>query len=249
MAASRVADFPQPCDASSWKKHGVIMRAEEPWEENYIDTFMSSVEPLDSGRWRLWYSANSPMPGKGYIGMGIAEGVPGETMTRHRAVLSTGDPDTSVPFSIGNVPKGWKLVCPTHIQLKDGRHRIYFFADGRRGKQAVQRYVVAESDNGKHYKIVDPDRPCMYTVWDSTTDKKFMPGQKLEDILINDGAVVYQLPDGTFEMFVQDLEPIDKSDPRYVSYDNIPGKVRFIDRLTSEDGIKFDKREKSTSSR
>lgn len=241
-AAPSAADFPQPCAASAWKKHGVVLRPEEPWEDNFIENFMSSVEPLDGGRWRIFYSANSPK--KGYIGMAMAEGVPGEKLTRHRAVLSTGEPDTDAHFSIGNVPKSWRIVCPTHIRLPDGRHRIYFFAEGRGGGRVAQRYVAAESNNGKHYKIIDPDLPCMYTVWDNTPDKKLRPGQTLDDILINDGAVVYQLPDGTFEMFVQDLLPVAKDDPRYVAHDNIPGKVRVIDRLTSEDGLKFGNRER-----
>ena len=239
--------FPQPCAFESWTKHGVVLRAEEPWEGSFIENFMSSAEPLDNGRWRLWYCANSPY--KGYIGMAFAEGVPGEKMTRHRAVLSTSEPDTDAAFSVGNVPKGWRLVCPTHIRLKDGRHRIYFFAEGRQKQGVAQRYLAADSDNGKHYKIVDPDRPCMYTVGDSMPDKKLMPGQKLEDIRINDGAVVYQLPDGTFEMYAQNLEPIDKNDPRYVAHDNIPKGFRVIDRLTSDDGLKFGNRTRKVLAR
>ena len=239
--AKSTAAFPQPCSSSAWTKHGIVLRPDQPWEGDYIQDFLASVEPLENNRWRIWYAANSPS--KGYVGMGIAEGVPGETMVKQRAVLSEGKPEDA-PLAIGNIPKSWRLVAPTHIRLKDGRHRLYFFAGGKQGGRAVQRYLVAESGDGRRYTVIDPQRPCLYTVWDNTTDKKFQPGQKLEDILSNDGAAVYQLPDGTFEMYVQKLEPIDRDDPRYVEYDNIPGKVRFIDRLTSEDGIKFDKRER-----
>jgi hypothetical protein len=108
----------------------------------------------------------------------------------------------------------------------------------------VQRYLAADSDDGRRYRVLDPERPSLYTAWDNTTDKKFLPGQKLEDILTNDGATVYQLPDGTFEMYAQALEPIDATDPRYVPTDNIKDHVRFIDRLTSEDGVKFDQRQR-----
>lgn len=240
-AATETSSFPPPCAPESWEKKGIILEPDQPWEDSFIDTFMSSVEPLDNGRWRLWYSANSP--NKGYIGMGIAEGVPGEKMTKTRAVLSTGEPEDA-PFAIGNVPKGWRLVCPTHIRLKDGRHRLYFFAQGNKKGKVVQRYLAAESDDGRHYRILDPDRPSIYTVWDTTTDKKFMPGQKLDDILSNDGAIVYQLSDRAFEMYVQALDPITEKDPRYVPYDNIKSGFRYIDRLTSEDGIRFDKRDR-----
>lgn len=240
-AATESSDFPQPCPASAWTKHGVIFEPDEPWEDHFIETFMASAEPLEGDRWRVWYSANSPQ--KGYIGMAFAEGVPGEKMKKTRAVLSEGEPEDA-PFAVGNVPKGWRLVCPTHIRLKDGRHRLYFFAEGRGGGRVAQRYVAADSDDGRRYRIVDPERPVLYTVWDNTKDKKAYPGQKVDDITTNDGGVVYQLPDGTFEMFAQALEPIDDKDPRYVAHDNIPKGYRVIDRFTSEDGLRFGNRQR-----
>ncbi len=240
-AQAGTGDFPQPCPPEAWEKKGIVIEPDQEWEDHHIENFMSSVEPLENDRWRIWYCANSPL--KGYIGMAIAEGVPGEKMTKTRAVLSDGEPEDA-PLAIGNVPKNWRLVCPTHIRLKNGRHRLYFFAEGRIKGKVAQRYLVAESDDGRRYRVIDPERPVLYTVWDNTTNKKFYPGQKLEDILTNDGAVVYQLPDGTFEMYAQALEPIDKSDPRYVAHDNIKGSVRFIDRFTSEDGVRFDRRQR-----
>jgi hypothetical protein len=239
--ASQPNGFPQPCPADSWQKHGIVLAPDEPWEVNEIQAFMSTVEPLDDGRWRIWYGANHPRTG--YIGIAIAEGVPGEKMTKTRAVLSDGEPEDA-PFAIGNLPKGWRLASPTHLRLKDGRHRLYFFAGGREGGRSVQRYLAADSDDGRRYRVLDPQRPSLYTVWDTTTNKQFLPGQRLEDIQTNDGATVYQLPDGTFEMFAQSLEQIDEKDPRYVAHDNIPNSVRSIDRLTSEDGVKFDRRER-----
>jgi hypothetical protein len=202
---------------------------------------MSSAEPLEHGRWRVWYCANSPT--KGYIGMAYADGIPGEKMTKVRPVLSEGEPEDA-PFAIGNVPKGWRLVCPTHIHLQNGKHRLYFFAEGRAGRSVAQRYVVAESDDGRRYRILDPDRPVLYTVWDNTPNKQFHSGQKLDDIATNDGGVVYQLPDGTFELYAQALEPLDAKDPRYVAHDNIPQGYRVIDRFTSGDGIRFENRQR-----
>ena len=238
FASEESAEFPQPCSMDSWKREGVVLRPDQPWEDQYIEAFMSTVEPLDKDRWRIWYGANSPKTG--YIGIGIADGVPGETFVKHRAVLSKGEPDKDAEFAIGNIDPNWRLASPTHIHCKDGRHLLYFFADGPR----VQRYLVTESKDGKRYKVVDPERPCLYTYQDGTNDKKFHPGQTLKDIQCNDGATVYQLPDGTFEMFVQAWDRIAETDPRYVAHDNIKGWWRFIDRLTSEDGIKFDQRQR-----
>jgi hypothetical protein len=241
QAGEGASDFPQPCAPESWQKHGIVLAPDEPWEDNEIQAFMSTVQPLENGRWRIWYGANHPH--KGYIGIAIAEGVPGEKMTKTRAVLSEGEPEDA-PLAIGNLPSGWRLASPTYLRLKDGRHRLYFFVTGRNRGRAVQRYLAADSDDGRRFRVVDPERPCLYTVWDSTRDKKFLPGQSLDDILTNDGASVYQLPDGTFEMYAQALEPLTKDDPRRVAYDNIPDGFRVIDRFTSEDGIKFDKRER-----
>jgi hypothetical protein len=240
-AATAPTEFPQPCSADSWEKKGVVLEPDQPWEGKHVENFMSSIDPLDGGRWRIWYCANSPR--QGYIGIAVAEGVPGEPMTKHRAVLSDGKPEDA-PLAIGNIPKNWRLACPTHIRLKDGRHRIYFFAQGTVHGKVAQRYLAADSDDGRRYRVIDPDLPCIYTVWDRTTNKKLPAGVKLEDIQSNDGATVYQLPDGTFEMFVQDLEPIDEKDPRYVAHDNIPKGFRVIDRLTSEDGITFNHRQR-----
>ena len=233
-------DFPQPCAVNSWKKEGVVVRPDQPWEQNHIEAFMSSVEPLDGGRWRIWYGANVPDKP---IGIAVAEGVPGEKMVKHRAILSEGEPEDA-PLAIGNLPKGWNLAIPTHLRLRDGRHRLYFFAYGRQGKRAVQRYLAADSDDGRRYRVLDPLRPSLYTFWDNTDNKQFLPGQKLEDIVTNDTATVYQMPDGSFEVFAQSLEKIDEKDPRYVAHDNLKGWVRFIDRFTSDDGVRFDQRQR-----
>jgi hypothetical protein len=45
-------------------------------------------------------------------------------------------------------------------------------------------------------------------------------------------------------LYAQSLEKIDAGDPRYVAHDNLKGFVRFIDRFTSEDGVRFDQRQR-----
>jgi hypothetical protein len=235
-------DSPKPCPAASWTKKGIVLQPDEPWEDQFIDASLSTVQPLENGRWRIWYAANAPRS-NGVAGIAIAEGVPGERFVKHRALLSDGQAERAA-LSIGNLPRGWKPALPTYLRLADGRHRLYFFAYGRQGKQSVQRYLAADSDDGRRYRVLDPERPCLYSVWDNTKDKKFLPGQKLEDILTNDVATVYQLPDGSFEMFVQSLEKIGTDDPRYVAHDNLKGWVRSIDRFTSDDGVRFDRRQR-----
>jgi hypothetical protein len=234
--------FPEPCAAASWQKKGIVLQPDEAWEDQFIDSGLSTIEPLEGGRWRIWYAASAPRA-NGVVGVAIAEGVPGEKFTKHRAVLSEGEPEDA-RLSIGNLPRGWKPALPTYLRLADGRHRLYFFAYGRRGKQSVQRYLAADSDDGRRYRVLDPERPSLYSFWDSAADKKFLPGQSLDDIVTNDVAAVYQLPGGPFELYAQSLEKIDANDPRYVAHDNLKGFIRFIDRFTSEDGVRFDKRQR-----
>ena len=60
----------------------------------------------------------------------------------------------------------------------------------------------------------------------------------------NDATNVYQLPDGTFEMYSVGLHRVSKDDPAYVAFDNVPGWLRVIDRYTSEDGLRFETRQR-----
>lgn len=228
-------DFPQPCAADSWKKHGVVVPADQPWEKNHIDNSNASVELLDDGRWRLWYCVNVPgQPAE----IAVADGLPGEKIIKTRVVTSAGEPNDA-PLAIGNLPKNWKVVQPVHIRLKDGRHRLYFWAHGPK----VQRFLAADSNDGRRYRVVDPMRACLFSVWDSGR-KDLYAGSKLEDVSTNDCSTVYQLPDGTFELYAQSLSKIDESDPRYVAHDNLKGWVRSIDRFTSEDGLNFNQRQR-----
>jgi hypothetical protein len=55
---------------------------------------------------------------------------------------------------------------------------------------------------------------------------------------------VYQLPDGSFEMYSVALVPVPKDDPAYMPEDNAPGLLRVIDRYTSADGLHFEVRKR-----
>jgi hypothetical protein len=243
----------RPCSPSDWQKHGVVLTGDGP-RDHWLQNFLCASEPLDEQRWRLWYSINHrTVPAI----FGIAEGVPGETMTRHEAVLSSGEP-ADAPLAIGNLPDGWRPVGPIHLRLLDGRHRLYFWIHS----SPVVRLLVADSDDGRRYRVVDPLRPCLYHPHDRAVDgatasaaglsrlaKKVaqrVDGEPAPDpmLVANDSTNIYQLSDGTFEMYSVGLMEVSPDDPRYIREDNAAGWIRVIDRFTSRDGLRFGDRQR-----
>lgn len=247
------AGLPQPCAPTAWKKHGVVLAPTEPIEGNHIQNFNCPVEPLDGERWRLWFSA---IDGGAKFNIAYAEGLPGEPMKKFFAECSPGDPPDAA-FAIGNLPDDWKPVQVVHIHLKNGRHRIYFWVHGPR----VIRFLAAESDDGRRYRVLDPHRPVLYHPSDRATwsvptpdgllvHKDECPDRPANEplapsrLLSNDSTNVYQLADGSFEMYSVALVRVPKEDPAYIAHDNAPGLIRLIDRYTSDDGLHFENRKR-----
>lgn len=238
-----------------WKRHGVVLAPKEAWESKYIVNFPSSVESLGQDRWRIWYALNGP--GKPF-NICKAEGKIDGQMVRTQAVLSEGEPVDS-ELAIGNLPAGWNPTQPIHIRLRNGKHRLYFWVHG--GEAGVIRFLAAESENGKQYTVVNPYRPCLYhpndraavhlcksTVLGLTPSIKSLQQRPSwekeapEHLICNDATTVYQLPDDTFELYSASLLYISKDDLRYVEHDNAAGRLRVIDRWTSQDGLVWSNR-------
>ncbi|MDQ3625208.1 MAG: hypothetical protein M3463_22470 [Verrucomicrobiota bacterium] len=248
------AAVPAPCPSPAWSKQGVVLRHSQEPSAGWIQNFTSPAEPLRDGRWRLWCSVS----GKEGIqrNIGFADGVPGEEMKLTYATLAEGEPDPAAPFALGNLPPGWRPVQVVHLRLADGRHRIYFWAHAK----GVVRYLAADSADGRAYRVVDPLRPCIYHPSDRAVDGKAavaaglsrfahrnaatLAGEPLAPpaLISNDATNVYQLRDGTFEMYSVALVEEGKDDPRYFAHDNIPGLIRVIDRFVSADGLRWEGR-------
>jgi hypothetical protein len=240
---------PHPCPSNAWEKRGVVLDD----TDGPIQNFTSPAEPLEGDRWRLWYTER-PTPTK-VSKIGVAEGRPGEKMRKTPAVVSAGDPPDA-PLSIGNLPEGWHPVQPVHLRLNNGRHRLYFWAHGPK----VVRYLIAESDDGKKYKVLDPARPCLYHPADRAVDGRTAAEAGISRMakkiavrpagepaaaalqVSNDATNVYQLADGTFEMYSVGLVEVPKEHPGYIAHDNTPGWLRVIDYYRSEDGLRFTER-------
>jgi hypothetical protein len=63
-------------------------------------------------------------------------------------------------------------------------------------------------------------------------------------LITNDATNLYQLPDGSFELYSVALLQVPKTDPAYMPHDNAPGLLRVIDRHTSADGLHFETRQR-----
>ena len=255
-------NIPQPCASDQWVKQGIVLRGEGiGWGpvEHGIQNFNSPVEPLGDGRWRIWYGHWLPTPN-----FGVAEGIPGGQMTKYEAVLTEGEP-ANAPLAIGNLPDGWRPIQPVHLKLKDGRDRLYFWVHSR--TQRIGRYLAAESSDGRRYRVINAHRPCLFHFNDRAVEfagttptglklvgkseelKKRFPRPDAEppaspELVSNDGVTVYQLTDGSFELYVNSLVSLEKDDPRLESQqnDNLKGYRRAVDRMISEDGLNWHSR-------
>jgi hypothetical protein len=257
MAGNHV--FAEPAldlvDASAWKKHGELFRHRGEPAGGWVQNFTSTVEPLENDRWRVWSSISVPKSEVKQIG--YHTGSVGGEWKHTLAVCSAGEPDRNAELAIGGLPEGWNLVQVVTLRLKNGRTRLYFWAHGK----GIVRYIAADSDDGRAFKVVNALTPCLYHPADRAVDGKAAveaglnrPNKKAATVegeplapaklISNDATNVYQLPDGSFEMYSVALEQVGKDHPRYAAQDNIPGLVRVIDRYTSPDGLNWGNRQR-----
>jgi len=260
MAGTRLvgAEGPALVDAAAWKKQGEMFRHTGEPAGGWVQNFTSTVEPLEDERWRVWTSVSVHKTLGALKEIGYHAGKVGGEWKHTVAVCSAGEPDGEAELAIGGLPEEWHPVQPVTLRLKDGRSRIYFWAHGK----GVVRYLAADSEDGRAFKVVNALTPCLYHPADRAVDGKvaaeaglmhFMKrkaapveGEMLAPagLLSNDATNVYQLPDGSFEMYSVGLIQVGKDDRRYAAQDNIPGLVRVIERYTSADGLNWGGRQR-----
>ncbi|MCW0221075.1 MAG: hypothetical protein OJI67_22290 [Prosthecobacter sp.] len=242
--------------ASAWKLLGEQFRHQGPPIGGWMQNFTSTVEPIDADQWRIWMSISVPKGDEKNIG--YVTGRIGGPWKQTLAVCTPGEPDPQAELAIGGLPEGWHPVQVVTLRLQDGRTRLYFWAHGA----GVVRYIAADSQDGRQFRVVNALRPCIYHPADRAVDgsvaveaglprfakRKAAPveGEPLApaSLLSNDATNVYQLPDGSFEMYSVGLMQVGKDDPRYAPQDNVPGLIRVIDRYTSADGLTWGNRQR-----
>lgn len=254
MAAALPCLRAEEAGLPKWEKQGQLFRYQGDLEGAWVQNFTSTVEPLKDDRWRVWASVS--VPESPYKNIGYHVGTIGGGWRHVAAVCGPGEPDAAAELSIGGLPEGWHPVQVVTLRLKDGRTRLYFWAHGDK----VVRYLAADSEDGRRFRVVNADRPCLYHPADRAVGgdaaaaaglkrraKRVAspaPGEALApaELICNDATNVYQLPDGSFEMYSVALVEVSKEDPRYAANDNIAGMIRVIDRLESADGLNWKNR-------
>ncbi|MAS94051.1 MAG: hypothetical protein CMO55_12720 [Verrucomicrobiales bacterium] len=242
----------------AWTLHGEQFRYTGEHENGWIQNFTSTVEPLPDNRWRVWTSTSVP---KSEIkNIGYHEGTIGGKWKAVHAVCTTGEPDPDAELAIGGMPEGSHPVQVVTLRLQGGRTRLYFWAHGG----GVVRYVAADSidESARRFRVINPLTPCLYHPGDRAVSGAItseagltrrakqeahpIAGEELATaaLLSNDATNVYQLPDGTFEMYSVALVQVEKDDPRYAPQDNLKGYMRVIDRYTSADGLTWGNRKR-----
>lgn len=237
-----------------WTKQGELFRHHGEPAGTWVQNFTSTVEAVEDDLWWIWTSVSVPKTSFKAIGYHVGR-IGGEW--RHvEAVCNPGEPDPAAELAIGGLPEGWHPVQVVTLRLQDGRTRLYFWAHGEK----VVRYLAADSEDGRRFQVVNAESPCLYHPADRSVggaaaaeaglkrraDRVASPaaGEALApaELICNDATQVYQLPDGSFEMYTVALVEVAKDDPRYAANDNIAGMIRVIDRLESKDGLDWGNR-------
>ncbi|MDD5597076.1 MAG: hypothetical protein PHV82_03975 [Victivallaceae bacterium] len=230
---------------NKWKKSEIILKSEG---DMLVSSFTSTIIPVNSNFWRVWYSAYS-LERKSYS-FGYADGVFGKQFRRMGKNISNSI--ASYGLNIIGIPAHWNLIQPVYILLPDGKERIYFWAHAEEG---ICRYLLAESRDGINFYVKDVHHPCLYHPSDRAVSVSSLNTAKLtryyprrvkrpenepeapKNMLSNDATNVYLLADGTFELYTVELLSINKNHRAYVSHDPSAGVFRVIQRRTSIDGI------------
>ncbi|MDF1739839.1 MAG: hypothetical protein P1U86_11830 [Verrucomicrobiales bacterium] len=256
-AASEAA-HPEFAPQEAWTLHGEQFRINKAYEGGWVQNFTSTVEALPKDRWRIWTSVS--MPETGIKNIGYHEGKVGGEWKPVWAVCTTGKPDPTAELAIGGMPEGAHPVQVVTIRLQNGLTRLYFWAHG----EGIVRYLAADSidETARQFEVVNRLEPCLYHPGDravggaaakeaglSRFGKKVakpIEGEPLAPaaLISNDATNVYQLADGSFEMFSVTLLEVNKDNPRYAPQDNLKGFLRVIDRYTSADGLKWGNRKR-----
>ena len=180
-----------------------------------------AAEPLDADRWRLWYSINHrSIPAI----FGIAEGIPGESMTRHEAVLSPGEP-ANAPLSIGNLPEGWRQSPRSMCGWPMGGIDFIF---GCMRVRWCGCWLPIATTAGAIASSIHCVR-ALYHPNDRAVDGKSTGLSQLASkqaqlaagepaavpsLISNDATNIYQLADRSFEMYTVALMEVGRDNPR-----------------------------------
>ena len=234
--------------AAKWQLGATVAKS-SPGE--YLQSFTSCTTHDDAkGTWRVWYSRYSQ--DETFLRFGYLD-LADDFRTLRDTPLRMAERPAADGLNILGVPPHWNLVQPVHLTLPDGRERLYFWAHCP--AEGIQRFLVADSDDGVNFAVEDWHRPALYHPNDRAISREALMARGLSlychnghrlpapdepeatpEMLMNDATNVYLLPDGTFELYSAEVIPLPPDAPEPRQKDPL---VRQIQRRTSQDGIRW----------
>lgn len=231
------------------RKLGVIMDADETGRKGSVATFASTILRLEDGRYRMYYTC-LPSDHSG-MGIAVAESEDGIRWTNLPLGSNARDGHGTDRIVFRNLPGDQSFVGqPQVLRMPDNRWRMYFW----KHKDGHLRYLVAESDDGLAWTVVNVEAPVLYHAGDKEVRAPWTKGLSPNDDVAwnnSDGipaslhARSLQSNDATFvyynaalarhECYTVWLTPA--LPDRRVEVDNAPGVHRTIQRRLSRDGL------------
>ncbi|MEN6347547.1 MAG: hypothetical protein ABFE16_19810 [Armatimonadia bacterium] len=218
--------------------------------------FAGSVVPMPDGTYRLYYSATRRAEPRSY-NLALAESrdglrweKPDLGQVQHEGL------ETNWIWPEG-MPAGESIVQPQVVQCPDGRWLMWFWWHGHHiGRM---RYLVAESEDGIRWRIIDLKMPHIMHPADlelgqnalvagltAADPKNRFAAERTMDwwaakrLRSNDATYVYYNErTRMLEMYSVWLLPIDAETRRMTPHDNAPRVLRTIHRRESRDGIEW----------
>ena len=197
--------FPQPCTAASWQKKGIVLQPDEAWEDQFIDASLSTVEPLENGRWRIWYAASASALTV-WPALRLPRACPASNLSNIAPRSARGNRRTH-GLQSGICPADGSRRCRRIcVSPMVGTVCTFSHTVGKADDPSSD-YLAADSHDGRRFRVLDPERPSLYSFWDSAADKKFLPLGTLRG-----HADPGQLPDGQAARVKRGF--VERPDPR-----------------------------------
>lgn len=231
------------------KKLGVLLDANETGQDACVETFASTILRLEDGRYRMYYTSLSP--DCSLMGIAVAESEDGiRWISIPLGSASHGEHRTN-HIVFRNLPGDQSVVGqPQVLCMPDGRWRMYFW----KHRDGHVRYLVAESDDGLVWTVLNVEAPALYHPADKMVRVPWTKGLSPNDdaawntaegipaslharaLQTNDAVFVYyNAAMARYECYSVWLTPAVPD--RRVEVDNAPGIHRTIQRRFSRDGL------------
>jgi len=205
-----------------FRKHPTpVLQQNQEWESSF--TTLGASVLIDDGTWRLWYTNGIVDQDNGRFALLYAESKDG-IHWRKPVLANAVSPGTNIVLPHQGDSKAKTFLASAQ---REGERVVLFAWREAPERAGLYRYV---SSDGEQFQA-EPDRPLISAWWDGAAQQLTGAGR-----ISNDAFSVLQNDDGTYTYFA--AYAVESVDPRtHIAHDNIPGRLRYIARADSPDGI------------